>query len=148
LDKTLKFDENIEIMKLHFTSIKSIATVQKEFNELYPFLKIEFFSKPHQDGKTSWAKFMINDHGKSLGEIGLVKDFEISVDPKETVSSFEMGVFETGALSLQVFRKSMGVWLITAETDMWSLSKQNAKGKEDSEHTSSIFTEGYRDPED
>ena len=53
-------------MKLLLTNSKTIADAQEAFSQLFPHLKIEFFTRPHEDEAASWSKFMIFEHNKTL----------------------------------------------------------------------------------
>lgn len=122
-------------MKLNITSSTTIVDFQNEFMRLFPFLKIEFFTKPHERGGTSWSKYMVFNRMTPLSKIENFKEmglFEFESDM--SVGDFEQELWTKFGLSTQVFRKSMGSWIETTQTDKWTLAVQNAKGDE-SAHT-------------
>ena len=46
-------------MKLHIEDKRTLAEIQEEFNKAFPFLKLEFFKKPHAEGELSPMNEMI-----------------------------------------------------------------------------------------
>lgn len=119
-------------MKLHINKSTTIAEVQTAFSKLFPFLKIEFFTRPREADGSLWSKHMIFNRTKTMDEIGQLKadDNTIEISPSMTVNSFEQQLQSDFGLSVQVFRKSMGSWIATTESDSWTFAVQNEKGKE------------------
>lgn len=117
-------------MILKVNKSTAIAEIQSDFSRMFPFLKIEFFTRPHEAGGSSWSKYMVFNRTKTLGEIGSFKQIEnaLEVQPSMSVNDFEQQLQKIYGLSVQVFRKSMGSWIATTESDSWSLEKQNEKG--------------------
>ena len=112
-------------MELLITDNTTIKTIQDEFNKQFPFLKLEFFSKPHKKGEAS-AKELIRNNDKTLGECRMKKsDGALKIYAKQKVSELEQLFQDHFGLSVQVFRKSGRVWLETTSTDDWTLMKQN-----------------------
>ena len=112
-------------MKIVINDRKTISVVQNEFSRLFPCLKLEFFSKPHQSGFGSEKKFMIEKH-KTLYECRTIHyNGEININPAMKVSELEQSFNNIYGLSVQVFRKSGKVWIETTSTDNWTLEKEN-----------------------
>lgn len=117
-------------MTITIDSHKQIAAIQAEFNTMFPYLKLEFFSTPHKAGIGSAKKFLI----PSTKNIGDFKNFQdnkkgIIITPQMTVKDLEENFNSLYGLSVQVFRKSGKVWLETTITDNWTLEEQNAQGE-------------------
>jgi hypothetical protein len=120
-------------MKISINDHRKIHAIQDEFNQVFPYLKIEFFSKPHVSGGQS-SKKMMTSSSKTLGECRTVHNKgSITISPELTVDELEQRFMDVYGLSIQVFRKSGKVWLETTITDGWTLEKQNEQGKELSE---------------
>ena len=117
-------------MKFLLTNSKTIEDAQEAFSQLFPHLKIEFFTRPHEDEAASWSKFMIFEHNKTLQEMGMLKEGIISLSDETITGEFEQFLGVRYGLFVQVFRKSMSIWLETTNTDKWTLGEQEAKGKE------------------
>lgn len=125
-------------MKITINDRRKIFAIQEDFNLMFPFLKIEFFAKPHKVGGASPKKFM-KSSSKTLGECRTVhKKGSVTITPKMTVSELEQSFADTYGLSVQVFRKSGKVWLETTITDGWTLEEQNRQGEELSSKISAV----------
>jgi len=108
---------------------RKIADLKREFNQLFPYLNLEFFSKPHKIGEGS-AKSFMQSNAKTLGECRtLHKNGSINITPQMTVGELEQSFRDVFGLSVQVFRKSGKIWLETTVTDSWTLEKQNMEGE-------------------
>lgn len=108
---------------------QTIESVQKKFNSVFPFLKIEFFKDSHTIGSGSKKKRMYESGTIKL--INLNKNFKrgrISIEANRTVANLETDFQNQFGLNIQVFRKSGKVWLETSVTDSWTLDEQNKEG--------------------
>lgn len=118
-------------MILSINKNHTIADVQRNFTELFPYLKVQFFKKQHKQFEGSHKKEVLPDSvplsklNASEGSISITGD--LTVGDLEKLFSTEFG------LNAQVFRKSGNSWLETTVTDNWTLKKQNEEGKELSE---------------
>ena len=116
-------------MKLHIDDSKTIAAIQKEFLAAFEYIKIEFFNKAHNVGETSSKKDMI-DSSKKLGEIRTIhNEGDIVITKEMLVSDVETEFEDKFGIHIQVFRKQNDVWLLTTNTDSWSLEKQIEEAK-------------------
>lgn len=108
---------------------RKIHAIQEKFTELFPYLKLEFFSKPHKS-KGGTAKKFMKSGSKTIGECRTVhKEGTITITPQMTVAQVEDTFRDVYGLSAQVFRKSGKIWLQTTVTDGWTLEEQNSQGK-------------------
>ena len=99
-----------------------------EFSKNLPGLKIELYTKSHDEGEGSKHSEQI-DHSKTLGELNpKLEGGELNIDPQMTVADFEAHCNVKYGFHIQVFRRSNDLWLQTSSTDDWSLEKQNDKG--------------------
>lgn len=112
-------------MKITINDHRKIHAIKEEFQEVYPYLKLEFFTRPHKEGAPSPKKLM-NSDSKTLGECRIQHNKgTLTVSPEMTVGELEAGFRDVYGLSVQVFRKSGKNWLETTATDGWTLAKQN-----------------------
>ena len=116
-------------MKISISDNKKIQFIQKEFNEMFPFLKIEFFTKPHRTGGTSPRKQMKNPDSTLKQCRSVHGSGNITITPAMTVAELEQNFYSLFGLSTQIFRKSGKVWLETTVTDSWTLKEQNEEGQ-------------------
>ena len=116
-------------MKVPVNDKRKIFAIQEEFNALFPYLKLEFFSKPHKPGGASAKKF-VKHNSKTLGECRTVhNNGNITITPEMTVLDLEQCFGDVYGLGVQVFRQSGKVWLETTVTDHWTLEEQNRQGE-------------------
>ena len=120
-------------MKIHIHSTDKLEVVQRTFSSAYPFLKLEFFARPHAKGRPTEKQFIINAKRTVDSCNPELTDATISIPTAMTVYEMEQLFQDRLGLFIQVFRKSGKVWLETTATDDWTLFKQNMEGKELSE---------------
>lgn len=110
------------------TDQKKLIDIQREFNQKFPFLKIEFYSGQHQPGQGSPLRERL-DSQQTIGTVRTVhQEGDLRVDSRMTVNKFEQHFYERYGLNVQVFRKSGNLWIQTTSTDSWTLNEQNRKG--------------------
>ena len=137
-------------MKLQINKSTTITEIQTEFSKLFPFLKIEFFTRPREANGSLWSKYMVFNHNKKMDEIGQIKTDKnaIEITSLTTVNDFEQQLQDEFGLSVQVFRKSMGSWIATTESDSWTFAVQNEKGKEAATNIAEMLYVGRDNQED
>ncbi len=114
-------------MTLAINECNKIYTLQEDFNTMFPFLKVEFYTKfRNQNGLSS---NILNN--KSLCDARTIhSETKPIITAETTVVELEMQFLEIYGLIIQVFRKSGKVWLETSITDGWTLEEQNRQGKD------------------
>jgi len=117
-------------MHLQIASTRLISDIQKEFNKVFPFLKLEFFNNKSFSNSDFSSKNIIPQtqqigNGKSQSISG-----EIEIDGEMKVTELENIFKDKFNLAVQVFRKSGNLWLETTMTDNWTLQQQNNHGRE------------------
>lgn len=112
--------------------IEKQHTVQEffnQFNNKFPYLKLEFYTRSHDHHQGSPAMDQVPHH-TSLSELNpYLAEEVVQIDEGMTVAEFENLIKNKFNLNVQVFRKSNDVWLQTTTTDHWTLEKQNGKGE-------------------
>lgn len=117
-------------MHLHIGPERLISDIQKEFNTMFPFLKIEFFNN-RSFSRSGFSAQQIISQNRKIGDTQLaVKDANIEIAEKMKVNELESIFKDQFSLAAQVFRKSGNIWLETTMTDNWTLQQQNNHGKE------------------
>lgn len=117
-------------MKLEINQSTKLKLIQDEFQNAFPFLKIEFYSNSHKAGEGSNKKNTLNAN-LTVGEASKKgKESSLNINKTMKVSQLEDGFLKTFGLNVQVFRKSNNLWLQTTITDNWTLEKQDQNGRE------------------
>ena len=132
-------------MELVLTYQETVKNVKKQFNEAFPYLKLEFFTEPHIIGEGSPLKKQVPS-STLLGEInGIITEGEITLKPEYTVSFVEQAFQRKFGLPVQIFRKQKEVWLETTNTDHLTLAEQNEMGRKASEVVAKEVEERFMD---
>lgn len=119
-------------MYLNIIEDDLLQNIQLEFQEQYPYLKLQFYKNPHRDGDASPAKERLNA-SLPIEQVTMFHNGgKIDISPQRTVAALEADFFHVLGLCIQVLRQSGPVWLETTSTDYWTLQQQNNKGKEHS----------------
>jgi len=117
-------------MHLHIAPNRLISDIQKDFNEVFSFLKIEFF-KTRSFSRSDFMAQQIIPSQRKIGDGQLaISDGVIEIAEKMKVKELEKIFKDQFNLAMQVFRKSGNIWLETTMTDDWTLQQQNDHGRE------------------
>ncbi len=117
-------------MEIIIDKNKKLSVIQSEFQNQFPFLKIEFYKQQHSQGEGSLKENKL-DTELTIKE-AQKKDISgiIKIQELMTVAALESAFAENYGLPIQVFRKSNKIWLQTTATDKWTLAEQNKNAME------------------
>ena len=119
-------------MEIHITKNKTLREISEEFNQKFPYLKLDFYAHTHQKGQGTPISDRL-DLDQTIAQVGnFDHDEDISIHANQQVRTLEQTFQEHYGIGVQVLRKSGRVWLQSTATDSWTLHKQNEVGKEDS----------------
>jgi hypothetical protein len=114
-------------MKISINDHRKIFTVQEEFNQLFPHLRLSFLRKPNKASEASSRK-IINAGGQTIGQCRVVHTKgELTVSPSMTVADLQESFRDNFGLSVLVFWRSVNDWVETTENGILSLREQDAK---------------------
>lgn len=117
------------MQELSISGSNTVQEVQHAFQEVYPYLKIEFFF-PFQAKATSYRKEEQLSGNTVLERYMRYRTSAvIDISAHRTVAELEDDFAHLVGLRVQVFRKSGNLWIITSLTDDWTLEKQNSEGE-------------------
>jgi hypothetical protein len=119
---------------MHILPGRPIRDVQKEFNQEFPYLKLEFYQNKVYQRNNSWPKKIVPSNCRIGDAQEIQKDGYIKITPEMKVSELEKILNDQFSLSAHVFRCSGKFWLQTSMTDNWTLAQQNLHGQEISGH--------------
>ncbi len=115
-------------MKIEINDHRKIFEIQKEFSEMFPFLKIDFFGKPHS-AKGASPKMTPVSPSKTLLECRTIHTKGIlTITPHMTVNDLENELRDNFGLSATVFHKAGTNWM-EVSSDMYSLESNNEMAK-------------------
>lgn len=117
-------------MEITINDQQKVFAIQKEFSKMFPFLKLEFYSKSKKGGMAPYTELM-KHISRTIAECRTIHSSGfITIQPHMTVSELVQGFRDTYGLSVGVFRKTEDTWLDTSETDELTLERQNGEAKE------------------
>ena len=116
----------IKIMGISIHLDSKIPQIEKEFHQLFPFLKLKFKSFARKNGSVNP---LIEGNGslRHYRDIEDFKDYQLSPDMK--VKEVEAFFREHFDLIVEVQRLSGNAWIETSMTKDWTLGEQNEQGK-------------------
>ena len=117
-------------MYLRITPNRLISDLQKEFNNAFPYLKIEFFQNRNQQLPAFTFQQILPRHKRIVDGQTAITDGDIEISPATKVKDLEKIFKDQFSLAAQVFRRSGNLWLETTMTDDWTLEQQNEHGRE------------------
>jgi hypothetical protein len=103
----------------------TIKDIKEKFSCAFPFLKIEFSSKPHglleKTRKGDWY-----DENSELHQVSkFFETGELEIQPWHKTAEIEALFIQGYGLYPQIFRKEGNRWIQTAGSDLLSLEEQN-----------------------
>lgn len=116
-------------MQIQINTETRIANAQNKFNEVYPFLKMDFYYKPHDINELSAVADMISSNELFSSVNTFLRPETIDIGEQRTVAQVEKEFYDKLGISMQVSRRSGDIWLQTSKTDDRTLEKQNETGK-------------------
>ena len=116
-------------MEIYISEDATIATLQHEFQEAYPYLKLECYRQPHSEGQACAMADKLPS-ATPIEDIRMVHNFGwLDIGHHRTAAAVEHDFFHKYGLSVQILRKSGDLWLQTTVTDNWTLGQMNEEGQ-------------------
>jgi hypothetical protein len=116
-------------MEIYISEEAIVANIQSDFQEAYPFLRLEFFQQPHEPGESCSPKQKITPE-TPIEDIRMMHTFGwLDISRHRTAAEIEYDFRRLMGLSVQVMRKSGDMWVQTTKTDFWTLQQLNEEGK-------------------
>jgi hypothetical protein len=120
-------------MKIAINDKRKIAGVQEEFNNAFPFLRLEFYAKPHTKNGAPAEEFVENN--RTLNECrNNPEEGEITVSEYMTASELKERFMDVYGLGIEVLRKTGDAWLLINSAAKQSLAEENRDGEKSSKH--------------
>jgi len=120
-------------MKITINNKRKIAGVQDDFSSLFPFLKLEFYAKPHTKSGAPAEGFVKNN--RMLSECRTnPEEGEITVSEHMTAGELKERFMDVYGLGVEVLRKAGEAWLPVSSDGVHSLTEENQDAKKASIH--------------
>lgn len=121
-----------EIMKINVSNNGLIEDVQKDFSEIFPYLRLQFLAaaKPVAGVKYVHQNRNLKPPVK-FGDLNSSLDGGfVELDDNTTVRQLENIFRNNFGIRAQVLRKSGNIWMEASITGDWTLAQQNEHGRE------------------
>lgn len=126
-------------MTMQLAKNKTVNDVCQEFNNAYPFLRIDFYK--YAQGRPGSVVNQKLNRSATLLNAGIHHEGGIEISETMTVRELERNFLNQFGLHVQVSRKSGSLWLETTISDSWILKQQNEHGRELSEPVKKDITD-------
>ncbi|WP_317897603.1 hypothetical protein [Aurantibacillus circumpalustris] len=105
-----------------------LSVIQKQFNDRFPFLKLDFFQQVSKSFPTNTKPISLNDN--FLIQSFPDNNIRFLINEHMSVIFIEHLFLQHFGISVQVLRKSGNTWLQVKLTNHWTLRRQNDEGEE------------------
>jgi hypothetical protein len=117
------------IMNLYVNQGSTLGEIQKDFRDMYPYLKLEFYKRIQTGSHRASSKDRLQANYLP-GRINTGRVYAaIDISPQRSAGELENDILDTLGVSAQVLRRSGNIWIQTTDTDKWSLRLQNEEGR-------------------
>lgn len=109
----------------------TLGSVQAQFNKVYPYLKVSFYSKL-TDIKNGEKLKLLDQFDKELVLLSKTAKNKINflITPDLSVTQLDKLFIDHFGLHILIHRNSGRLWLQINATDSWSLEEQNKQGED------------------
>lgn len=121
-------------MILHIHRKRTLKELQDDFNYFFPYLRLEFFSKPHRRMVRSSARRKLNPYLQIETVRSRQCNGALGINDHAPVQELEQALQQHYDLSAQVYHFAKGQWLMTDAADMATLAELNDQGRREA-HT-------------
>ena len=128
-------------MYLHIHDNRTLRELQEDFNFRFPYLRIEFYSKPHHRNAASPDTHKLNPFLQIVAVRGHHRNGAAEIHEGETVAGFEQMMQRDYSLPVQVFHFTKTGWILTDVTDKATLRELNEQGKEEAHEFYNVYAQ-------
>lgn len=121
------------MLEILINDSRLLKDLQKDFNNVFPYLKIEFYDTPNYAKKSAMKSKLLSSAQTVKMSRRVNTEGAFAFNGNMSVANFEKELWDKFGLSAQVFRMSGKMWIETSLTDSWTLERQNNEGFEMSE---------------
>ena len=116
-------------MLLYIHDNRTLKELQDDFNLAFPYLRMEFFSKPHAIGLASAEKNKLNNYMQLIDVRTSHRNSAVEIQEWHTVKAVEQMLQTDYKLPVQIYHFSQAGWIETTVTDEVTLKELNEQGK-------------------
>lgn len=116
-------------MLLYIHDNRTLKELQDDFNLAFPYLRLEFFSKPHGPGEASSEKNKLNNYMQLIAVRASHRNGAVEIKEWHTIKAVEQMLQNDYKLPVQIYHFTHAGWIETIVTDEVTLKELNEQGK-------------------
>ena len=116
-------------MLLYIHDNRTLKELQDDFNLAFPYLRLEFFSKPHGKGVASAEKNKLNNYMQLIAVRASHRNSAVEIQEWHSVKEVEQMLQNDYKLPVQIYHFTRAGWIETIVTDEATLKELNEQGK-------------------
>jgi hypothetical protein len=116
-------------MYLHIHNNRTLKELQDDFSSAFPYLRLEFFSKPHKRNAASSEKNKLNPFLQVVTIRNHHRNGAIEIKETQTAGEVEQQLQKEYELPVQIYHFTKAGWLLTDIADIATLQELNEQGK-------------------
>jgi uncharacterized protein YheU (UPF0270 family) len=117
-------------MYLHIQDDRTLKELQDDFSQAFPYLKLEFFSRPHKKGEASLGKNKLNPFLQIVAIRSGHRNGAIEISEEQTIQEVEQSLQKEYELPVQIYHFTKAGWIVTDVADIATLKELNEQGKQ------------------
>lgn len=130
-------------MILHIHGNRNLKELQDDFNNYFPYLRLEFFAKPHRKLMRSSMRRKLHSYLQVDTVRSRQRNGALTVDGNMPVHELEQLLQQQYDLSAQVFHFAKGEWLMTDATDVATLTELNEQGRREAQLLHQVYVQPW-----
>lgn len=135
------FGINPDHMFLHIQNKRTLKELQLDFSGRFPFLRLEFFSKPHRKGMASAEKHQLNPFLQIVTVRTHHRNGAIEIKEHHKAEEVEQLLQEEYDLPAQIYHYTCNGWVMTDAADKATLRELNEHGRRCFEEDHKVYAQ-------
>lgn len=135
------FEFHPKRMFLHIQNTRTLKELQLDFSGMFPFLRLEFFSKSHRKGNASSEKHKLNPFLQIVTVRKHHRNGAIEIKEHFKVEEVEQLLQEEYDLPAQIYHYTCQGWVMTDAADKATLRELNEHGRRCFEEDHKVYAQ-------
>jgi hypothetical protein len=131
----------LKIMILHIDGKRTLKELQDDFAAAFPYLRLEFFARPHRRMMRSSVRRKLNPFLQVATVRSHQRNGALTVEGNMTVQELEQLLQQQYDLCAQVYHFAKGDWLMTDAADVATLDELNEQGRREAHEQHHVYVQ-------
>jgi hypothetical protein len=128
-------------MFLHIHDNRTLKELQLDFSGYFPYLKLEFFSKPHRRGVASTEKNKRNPFLQIVSIRTHHRNGAVEIRENQTAYEVEQLLQKEYFLPAQIYHYTTAGWIVTDVADTATLKELNEQGRRSAHEENKVYAQ-------